>query len=84
MRILLYTDIIFERSEKMDDKLTGGCTGNCHTCGSSCEDEKRGPSFFDRLENISECFSEIGEDNIIQMLNEAVESWEKEDEENNK
>ena len=63
----------------MDEKMMSGCTGNCHTCGSSCDTEKKGPSFFDKLETISEHFSEVGEDNIINMLNEAVAEWEKED-----
>lgn len=65
----------------MDEKMMGGCTGSCHTCGSTCESGERKPSFFDTLENISEHFSEIGEDNIIQMLNDAVAEWEKEDDE---
>lgn len=59
----------------------GGCTGNCHTCGgSACDDAERKPSFFDTLENLSEHFSNIGEDNLIQILNDTVAEWEKEDE----
>lgn len=66
----------------MDEKFTGGCTGNCHTCGSgsSCDTGERKPSFFDTLENLSEHFSNIGEDNLIQILNDTVAEWEKEDE----
>lgn len=65
----------------MDEKMMGGCTGSCNTCSSACEGDEKKPNFFDTLENISEHFSKIGEDNIIQMLNDAVAEWEKEDEE---
>lgn len=65
----------------MDENVLSGCTGNCHTCGSSCgEDGERKPSFFDKLEGISEHFEEIGEDNLIQMLNDLVSELEAEDE----
>lgn len=65
----------------MEEKMMDGCTGNCGTCGSACEGSERKPSFFDRLESISEHFEEIGEDNLIQMLNDVVTELEKEDEE---
>lgn len=56
------------------------CTHNCHTCSAGCSsDGERKPSFFDRLESASEHFEQMGEDNFIQMLNEAVEALEKED-----
>lgn len=56
------------------------CTHNCQTCSAACSaDGERKPSFFDRLEAASEHFEQMGEDNFIQMLNEAVEALEKED-----
>lgn len=59
------------------------CTHNCHTCSAGCDDgAERKPSFFDRLESASEHFEEMGEDNFINMLNEAVAALEKEDAEN--
>ena len=61
------------------------CTHNCHTCGSACSspEGERKPSFFDRLESASEHFEKMGEDNFIQMLNDAVAELEKDDEEEN-
>lgn len=55
------------------------CGGGCGSCGSGCNSEQRGPSFFDRMESVSEKFDEIGEENILNMLNEAVAEWEEED-----
>lgn len=57
------------------------CTHNCHTCSAGCGDAgtERKPSFFDRLEAASEHFEKIGDENIINMLNEAVAALEKED-----
>ena len=53
----------------MAENTIGGCTGNCHSCGSSCDTQtgERKPSFFDRLESISEHFENVGEDNVLQM-----------------
>ncbi len=56
------------------------CTHDCSTCASACEiDPDAGPSFFDRLEEASEKFDEIGEENIINMLNEITAELEKEE-----
>lgn len=56
------------------------CTHNCSTCAAACdEDGNRKPSFFDKLESVSEYFEKMGEDNFIQMLNEAVATLEEED-----
>lgn len=56
------------------------CTHNCHTCNVGCStDGERKPSFFDRLESASEHFDEMGEDNFIQMLNDAVAALEEEE-----
>ena len=62
----------------MAENTMGGCTGSCHSCGSSC-DTQTGESFFDKLESISEHFENIGEDNVLQMLNDIVAELEKED-----
>ncbi|MCD8151728.1 MAG: hypothetical protein LUD71_01355 [Clostridiales bacterium] len=56
------------------------CTHDCSTCGASCApDGERKPSFFDRMEAASEHFEAMGEENFINMLNEAVAALEKED-----
>ena len=64
----------------MEEKMPMGCTGNCHSCSTSCEGEEKKPSFFDKLETLSEHFSEVGEDQLIQILNDTVAEWEKEEE----
>lgn len=63
----------------MDNKSTSGCGGGCSSCSSSCDTEKSSMSFFDRLDNISEHLQEVGEENILKILNETIEEWEKED-----
>ncbi len=66
--------------EKREDIPMEDCTHDCSTCPSSCEiDPDAGPSFFERLESISEHFDEVGEENILDMLNEAVSQLEEED-----
>jgi len=58
------------------------CTHNCNTCAAACDaNGERKPSFFDRLESVSEHFEKIGEDGLIDMLNEAVAVLESEDDE---
>lgn len=65
----------------MAENTMGGCTGSCHSCASSCDTQtgERKTSFFDKLESISEHFENIGEDNVLQMLNDIVAELEKED-----
>ena len=57
------------------------CTHDCRTCGSACSTSEgpRKPSFFDQMERISEAMDEVGEDEILKMLNDAVSEWEAED-----
>ncbi|MCC8028232.1 MAG: hypothetical protein LIO75_00225 [Lachnospiraceae bacterium] len=58
------------------------CTHNCNTCAAACDaDGERKPGFFDRLEAVSEHFEKMGEDGIIDMLNEAVATLEAEEDE---
>ena len=40
---------------------------------------ERKTSFFDKLESISEHFDNVGEENVLQMLNDIVAELEKED-----
>ena len=54
------------------------CTHNCHTCGANCGTEKKKDSFFDTLDKIADAYGEIGEDEMLRILNETVEQWEKE------
>ena len=42
-------------------------------------DRRKKAKFFDRLESISEHFDNVGEDNVLQMLNDIVAELEKED-----
>lgn len=70
-----------EGDQTMDEKMMNGCTGNCRTCASACGDEERGPGFFEKLEAFSEYFSEVGEENLIKILNDTVTEWEKEEQE---
>ncbi|MCD8149690.1 MAG: hypothetical protein LUE92_09040 [Clostridiales bacterium] len=57
------------------------CTHDCSTCGAACDaDGERKPSFFDHMEAVSEHFEAMGEENFINMLNEAVAALEAEDE----
>ena len=55
------------------------CTHDCSTCGSACDSPERGPSFFDRLDKFSEIMDDVGEENILKYLNEAIEEWEAEE-----
>lgn len=69
----------------MAENTFGGCTGNCHSCGESCApDGERKPGFFEKMEEVSMKMNEIGEENILNILNEAIAEWEKEEEEENK
>lgn len=63
----------------MGENMMGGCTGSCHTCGSNagCDGEKK-ESFFDKMERVSEAFDDVGEDEVIRMLDEITEALEKE------
>ncbi len=63
--------------EKNFDFMTD-CTHNCHTCGSNCNTEKTKDSFFDTLDKIADAYGDIGEDEMLRLLNETVAEWEKE------
>ena len=65
----------------MAENTMSGCTGSCHSCGSSCDTQtgERKTSFFDKLESISEHFDNVGEENVLQMLNDIVAELENED-----
>ena len=65
----------------MAENTMSGCIGSCHSCGSSCDTQtgERKTSFFDKLESISEHFDNVGEENVLQMLNDIVAELEKED-----
>ncbi len=68
----------------MADYIPEDCTHDCSTCAASCDSNTTGErpmSFFDRLEAASEHFEKMGEENFINMLNEAVAALEAEDEE---
>ncbi len=67
--------------EKKNPMNMENCTQDCSTCPSACDVDlgESGPSFFERLEQISEQFEAIGDENFIDMLNEAVANLEAED-----
>ncbi len=69
----------------MDDKTTsstGGCTHNCSTCGPDacgpdCSTEpKKGLSFFGTLGAISDHTDKMNDEELMQMLQDAVDEWE--------
>lgn len=63
----------------MDEKLMNQCTHNCHTCGSACgSTDKKQESFFDKLENISEAYNQLDEEEVLKILGDTVSQWEKE------
>ncbi len=54
----------------------GGCTHNCSSCApGTCDTENKGINFFGTLGNISEKTNELGDDEIMKMLSDAVEEW---------
>ena len=57
------------------------CTHDCASCAAACDVEKRGPSFFDRLEMISDAYNSLDEEEVLRILNETIAQWEKEEEE---
>lgn len=63
-------------SEPLIDEM---CTHDCGTCAASCNVEKKGPSFFDRLEMISDAYNSLDEDEVLRILNETIAEWERED-----
>ncbi len=71
--------------KQMDERTTDNifpenCTQDCSTCASACDvGEQAGPSFFDRMESFSKHVEDMGEDNFINMLNEAVAELEAEE-----
>jgi hypothetical protein len=64
----------------MEEKMMDGCTHNCHTCSAGCDtDGEKKVNFFEKMEEISTKLNDIGEENILNILNEAIEQWEAED-----
>jgi len=54
----------------------GGCTHNCSSCApGTCDTDKKGINFFGTLGNISEKTTELGDDEVMKMLSEAVAEW---------
>ncbi len=65
----------------MSDNLTNmECTHNCSTCGSACSTEKKGKSFFDKLEMVSDAYNQLDEEEVLKILNDTIAEWEKEEE----
>lgn len=63
----------------MADQNCKTYVGGCASCSGCDTQEERKPSFFDRLEQASERFEEIGEENVIRMLNDLVTALEEEE-----
>lgn len=63
----------------MADQNCKTYVGGCASCSGCDTGEERKPSFFDRLEQASERFEEIGEDKMISMLNDLVTALEEEE-----
>ena len=65
----------------MDDKKTtstgGGCTHNCSSCApGTCDTDNKSINFFGTLGNISDKIDEVGDDEIMKMLEDAVAEWD--------
>ena len=62
----------------MADKTTAsaGCTHNCSSCApGSCDTDKKGINFFSTLGSISDKTTELGDEEIQKMLEDAVAEW---------
>ena len=54
----------------------GGCTHNCSSCApGSCDTDKKGINFFGTLGSISDKTTELGDDEVMKLLQEAVSEW---------
>ena len=63
----------------MEDKtLTGSaCSHDCHSCATdSCDTTKKKNSFFATLGAISDHTDKISDEELMQMLQEAVDEWD--------
>lgn len=63
----------------MCEKDTTDSRNTSEACGCSPQEGERKMGIFERLEHISQTLEDVGEENILNMLNEAVAEWEAED-----
>ncbi len=64
------------------ENLADNCTHNCSTCAAACAVDENGEprkSIFQRMEQVADAMSEIGEENILKILNEQIAEWEAEE-----
>lgn len=55
---------------------SSGCTHNCSSCApGSCDTDKKGINFFGTLGSINDKTSELGEEEIMKLLEDAVAEW---------
>ncbi len=66
-----------EEEKEIVNNITN-CVQDCSKCTAACDTNMNsdGPSFFERLESISEYFDDVSEESIIGMLNDAVAELE--------
>ena len=63
----------------MTENTMSGCTGSCHSCGSSCDTQtgERKQAFSINWNLFPNNFDNVGEENVLQMLNDIVAELEK-------
>ena len=58
------------------------CTHNCNTCSLACSTDENGEprkSIFQKMEDFADVMSDVGEEKILEMLNEQIAEWEAEE-----
>lgn len=68
--------------EESKTTASGGCTHNCSSCApETCESDgsnskKKGRSFFGTLGAISDHTDKMNDEELMKILQEAVDEWE--------
>ena len=54
----------------------GGCTHNCSSCApGTCDTEKKGINFFGTLGSINDKTNEMGDEELMKLLEDTVAGW---------
>ena len=65
-----------------NNMIPENCTHDCSTCSAACAVDENGQpvkSIFQRMEDFADVMSEVGEEKILEMLNEQIAEWEAEE-----
>lgn len=58
------------------ESAAGGCTHNCSSCApGTCDTDKKGINFFGTLGSINDKTSQLGDDEFMKLLEDAVAEW---------